>query len=32
MKISSFQGKNDPEIYLVWERKVEMVFYCHNYS
>ena len=32
MKIPSFQGKNDPEIYLEWERKVEMVFYCHNYS
>ena len=32
MKIPSFQGKNDPKIYLDWERKVEMVFYCHNYS
>ena len=31
MKISSFQRKNDPEVYLEWERKVEMVFYCHNY-
>ena len=26
MKIPSFQGKNDPEVYLEWERKVEMVF------
>ena len=32
MKISSFQGKNDLGVYLEWERKVEMVFYCHNYS
>ena len=32
MKIQSFQGKNDPEAYLEWERKVELVFYCHNYS
>ena len=32
MKIPSFQGKNDPEAYLAWERKVELVFYCHNYS
>ena len=32
MKIPYFQGKNDPEAYLEWERKVELVFYCHNYS
>ena len=32
MKIPSFQGKNDPETYLEWERKVELVFDCHNYS
>ena len=32
MKIPSFQGKNDPEAYLEWERKVELVFGCHNYS
>ena len=32
MKIPSFQGKNDPEAYLEWERKVELVFDCHNYS
>ena len=32
MKIPSFQGKNDLEAYLEWENKVEMVFYCHNYS
>ena len=32
MKILSFQGKNDPETYLEWKRKVELVFCCHNYS
>ena len=32
MKIPSFQGKNDPEAYLEWKRKVELVFYYHNYS
>ena len=32
MKIPSFQGKNDPEAYLEWERKVELVFDCHDYS
>ena len=32
MKIPSFQGKNDPEVYLEWERNVEMIFDYHNYS
>ena len=32
MKIPSFQGKNDPEVYLEWEKKVEFIFKCHNYS
>ena len=32
MKILSFQGKNDPEVYLGWEKKVELIFGCHNYS
>ena len=31
-KIPSFQGKNDPEVYLEWEKKVELIFECHNYS
>ncbi|GKV49075.1 hypothetical protein SLEP1_g55846 [Rubroshorea leprosula] len=31
MKIPPFQGKADPEAYLEWERKVELVFDCHNY-
>jgi len=31
LKIPSFQGKNDPEAYLEWEKKVDWIFYCHNY-
>ncbi|RDX73062.1 hypothetical protein CR513_47378, partial [Mucuna pruriens] len=30
MTIRAFQGKNDLELYLEWERKVEHVFDCHN--
>ncbi|GKV11634.1 hypothetical protein SLEP1_g22874 [Rubroshorea leprosula] len=25
------QGKNDPDVYLEWEKNVELVFDCHNY-
>ena len=32
LKIPSFQGKNDPKVYLEWEKKVEFIFECHNYS
>ncbi|RDX97321.1 hypothetical protein CR513_19914, partial [Mucuna pruriens] len=32
MTIPAFQGKNDPEVYLEWERKFEHVFDSHNYS
>ena len=33
MKIPSFQGKNDLEAYLEWEKKkIELIFDCHNYS
>ncbi|GKV50463.1 hypothetical protein SLEP1_g57164 [Rubroshorea leprosula] len=32
MKIPPFQGKNDPDVYLEWEKKVELMFDCHNYS
>ena len=32
MKIPSFQGRNDPDVYLEWERKMELIFECHNYS
>ena len=32
VKIPTFQGRNDPEAYLEWEKRMEMVFDCHNYS
>ncbi|XP_020582538.1 uncharacterized protein LOC110026087 [Phalaenopsis equestris] len=32
MRIPSFQGKNNPKAYLQWEKKMELVFDCHNYS
>jgi hypothetical protein len=32
LTIPPFQGKNDPDVYLEWEKKVELVFDCHNYS
>ncbi|GKU93032.1 hypothetical protein SLEP1_g6670 [Rubroshorea leprosula] len=32
MKIPLFQGKNDPDVYLEWEKKVELVFDFHNCS
>ncbi|XP_044503434.1 uncharacterized protein LOC123224018 [Mangifera indica] len=32
MKIPAFRGKSDPEAYLEWEKKVERVFECHNYT
>ena len=32
MNIPSFQGRNDPEAYLEWEKKVELIFDFHNYS
>ena len=31
MTIPLFQGKNDLEAYLEWEKKVERVFDCHSY-
>ena len=32
MKIPSFQEKNNSKVYLEWEKKVELIFECHNYS
>ena len=32
MKIPPFQGINDPEVYLGWEKKIELIFDCQNYS
>ena len=31
MKIPFFQGRNDPKAYLEREKKVELIFDCHNY-
>jgi len=31
-KFPNFQGKNDPEVYLEWEKKVDWIFDCHKYS
>jgi hypothetical protein len=32
MKVPSFHGKFDPEAYLEWEKKMELVFDCRDYS
>ena len=32
LKIPTFPGKSDPEAYLEWERKIEMLFDCNHYS
>ncbi|XP_072084530.1 uncharacterized protein [Arachis hypogaea] len=32
IRIPEFKGRSDPEAYLEWERKVELLFQCHNYS
>ncbi|XP_071914048.1 uncharacterized protein [Coffea arabica] len=32
LKIPSFQGKSDPEAYLEWERKIELIFDCNHYT
>ncbi|XP_071924849.1 uncharacterized protein [Coffea arabica] len=32
LKIPLFQGKSDPEAYLEWERKIELVYECHTYT
>ncbi|KAH0702349.1 hypothetical protein KY290_017636 [Solanum tuberosum] len=32
MKIPTFRGTRDPDLYLDWERKVEVIFDYHNYS
>uniref|UniRef100_A0A2N9EJA0 Retrotransposon gag domain-containing protein n=1 Tax=Fagus sylvatica TaxID=28930 RepID=A0A2N9EJA0_FAGSY len=32
MKIPSFQGRTNPGVYLEWEKKIDLVFDCHNYS
>lgn len=32
LNIPSFQRRSDPKAYLEWEKKIELVFKCHNYS
>ena len=32
MKIPTFKGTCDSEVYLEWEMKVEKVFACYNYN
>ena len=32
MRMPEFKGNNNAEEYLEWERKVEMIFECQNYS
>ena len=32
VKIPTFQGKTDHEAYLEWEKRIELVFDCHEYS
>ena len=32
LKILNLQGKNDSDTYLEWEKKVDRIFYYHNYS
>ena len=31
MSIPAFQGRSDPEAYLEWEKKMELIFDYHNY-
>ncbi|KAF8048139.1 hypothetical protein N665_2648s0001 [Sinapis alba] len=32
LKIPPFHGKTDPDAYLEWEKKIELVFNCQHYS
>ncbi|XP_013639715.1 PREDICTED: uncharacterized protein LOC106344979 [Brassica oleracea var. oleracea] len=32
LKIPSFEGKNDQNAFLEWERKIELVFDCQNFT
>ncbi|KAJ4700575.1 Myosin heavy chain, fast skeletal muscle like [Melia azedarach] len=32
LKIPSFHGRMDPEAYLDWEKKTELVFDCNDYT
>ncbi|KAL1226195.1 hypothetical protein V5N11_010039 [Cardamine amara subsp. amara] len=32
LRIPPFHGKNDPDTYLEWEKKIELVFNCQHYT
>ena len=32
LRTPPFHGKNDPDAYLEWERKIELVFSCQHYT
>ncbi|XP_024010571.1 uncharacterized protein LOC112085966 [Eutrema salsugineum] len=32
LKFPPFHGKNDPDAYLEWEKKIEMIYECQEYS
>ena len=32
LRIPTFLGKTDPEAYLEWEKRVDLIFDCHNFS
>ena len=31
VKITSFEGKCDSDVYMVWETKIEQIWSCHNF-
>ena len=31
VKIPTFEGKCDPDIYMMWETKIEQIWSCHNF-
>ena len=32
MQVPPFEGKTDPDAYLEWEKKVELMFNCNDYT
>lgn len=32
VKIPSFEGKCDPDVYMEWETKIEQIWTCHNFA
>ncbi|XP_071923188.1 uncharacterized protein [Coffea arabica] len=31
-QLPTFQGKSDPDVYLEWEKRVELIFDCNDYT